>query len=139
MGGRPTPDATEPALTREEWARLEFFDGFTRYDAQFSHRLTMRMEDRSYVGIDARRHALAALCLHGQPFGFTHADVVSLRALAREFEDEARVSERTGADDAEGIWRKNADACRRRADELTSIAGRLAALLPPLPSTPGAP
>jgi len=48
-------DQIQPALTAEEWAY------------------------RTYVGHDVDRHALAALALHGQLFGFREDE---LRALA---------------------------------------------------------
>lgn len=53
------------------------------------------------------RHALAALCLHGQPFGFTQEDVDAVLVAA----DEADM------------------------DELQSVADRIEALLPPRKET----
>lgn len=88
-------DVVKPALTPEEWARLNresvtrlawgnpgtsdpdfcgtpdpfsFVDGMGEY----SNSLAVRPE---------RRHALAALALHGQPFGFSREDVARLRAI----------------------------------------------------------
>ena len=82
-------DAVKPALTPEEWSRLRpdlatrlawgnpgtsdpDFCGtpdpfrFTSGGGEYSDSLSVRPE---------RRHALAALALHGQPFGFTREDV----------------------------------------------------------------
>ena len=54
------------------------------------------------------RHALAALCLHKQPFGFTSDDVVALQDLAAFVVNDSE-------------YRKQA----------LSLAARIAALLPP--------
>ena len=59
----------------------------------------------------ADRHALAALCLHDQPFGFTREYVDTLRKVIRE----ASVYE-VGDDEK---------------DDMRSIADRIEALLPP--------
>lgn len=56
-----------------------------------------------------RRHAVAALCLYGQPFGFTREDAEILREYADEIED----------------------GFTRRGATLRSMADRIAALLPP--------
>lgn len=66
-----------------------------------------------------RRHALAALALHGQPFGFTWGDVDWIRAAAGQLLDEF---DRLRADHATG---------------LNAIADRIAALLPPRESADG--
>lgn len=77
------PDAArgcEPALTEKEWTQGEASRGYE----------TLLTKDDDYVGVycgDERstlldssgRHALAALCLHDQPFGFTREDVELLR------------------------------------------------------------
>lgn len=79
------PEPLKPALTPEEWkgdgyacheihpGRLSVVDdgGATTFD--------MGESCLSLVG--RHRHAAAALCLHGQPFGFTREDVSVLRQL----------------------------------------------------------
>jgi hypothetical protein len=66
------PDEITPALTPEQW-----------WLARGAKEISLG-EEWLHVGnalIDPRldRHALAALALHGQPFGFTHEDVDELR------------------------------------------------------------
>ena len=80
-----TPNPITPALTVEEWAenavpRIEvrgvdiFVDGIAVV-AEWG-------EDREHEAavVGRERHALAALCLYGQPYGFSHADVKLLKA-----------------------------------------------------------
>ena len=83
----------EPALTAEEWA-----EGAVIYE---------NLTDALGIG---RRHSTAALCLHGQPFGFTWEDVAVLRDIA--------------APDIGTPLEGDARA-------LTSLADRIEALLPP--------
>lgn len=73
-------EKVEPALTPEEWAyaveRWRLDDGPSRY---------VSGDDRCYAGCripESDYHATAALCLHGQPFGFTRADVESVRYVS---------------------------------------------------------
>lgn len=56
-------------------------------------------------------HALAALALYGQPFGFTREDVVLVRVVAEEWSGDMSISGYTA--------------------RLNSIAKRIEALLPP--------
>lgn len=61
-----------------------------------------------------QRHALAALCLYQQPFGFTAADLSNLQTV----EDE--------------LWRHNSGPhMEATADVLQHLRARIAALLPP--------
>lgn len=62
----------------------------------------------------ATLHAVAALALHGQPFGFSHADVEHLRSAAT-------------CDACEGTFCLSPDL----RDALEDLAVRIAALLPP--------
>lgn len=57
-----------------------------------------------------QRHATAALCLHGQPFGFTREDVETILAGALALRE---------------------DGCDLLSAELAAIADRVGALLPP--------
>ena len=65
-----TPDK-KPALTAQEWA--DAFDPEIHTDAL--------LYEVSYLWGSARPHGVAALCLHGQPFGFTREDVELVRGL----------------------------------------------------------
>lgn len=107
----------KPALTREEWERaIEQIAHDEDFIAGVGHRLgdaelrsSRRQELAAYFlesgfprGPEAL-HAAAALCLHGQPFGFTWEDVATLRSMS----------------------------ARDILDAYDSIADRIEALLPP--------
>lgn len=90
----------QPALTPDEWATA--------------------LANRALFGdpAPAQRHMRAALDLHGQPFGFTHEDVLYLRAAMSYY------ARRTGAteNDHPSIL-----------VILRSLVTRIEALLPPNP------
>jgi hypothetical protein len=77
------------------------------------------------------RHAVAALCLYQQPFGFTQEDVDALRGVAD-------LGDRKATDLA-SLPYAYSDLARRHiveqaavvSDRLRSLAARIAALLPP--------
>lgn len=109
-------DDTKAALTPDEWGspvvkRREF-----EFEREPSGALTVTS---GWEGVtlfpDDTHHALAALCLHGQPFGFTWDDVDLIRSM-----DELISEDRGGPLEA------------------SDLADRLAALLPPRdpPTTP---
>lgn len=114
-----TDDAEiQAALTPEEWARFaanmgrldieilkNLFDGRPHITIAFR----VRNGDEIFSFEHGERHALAALCLHGQPFGFTQEDVELLRRSAE--------NELSGG----------------TAERLSGLADRIAALLPPSP------
>jgi hypothetical protein len=99
MSETPTP----PALSAEEWAHPP--------DTR-----TIRWAcEEVFVGDGATldtvsRHGLAALALHGQPFGFTREDAVSVGA---------------------GVLALRESGCDLLAAELQRVADRIVALLPP--------
>lgn len=83
----------KPALTAEEWADFESYgvelsegsDGVLVQSVSSRGRLDIEPAEGTIATVDnedGSRHALAALCLHGQPFGFTREDVELLRAVA---------------------------------------------------------
>lgn len=93
----------KPALTPEEWADKSAVRPWGIFDNV--------IDEASFRDLGPEgKHAAAALCLHGQPYGFTWEDVVLLMA---------EVSTLTGYIDEEedAHWR--------------SLADRIAALLPP--------
>ena len=115
-------DEIPPALTPDEWAtgnvdRREPGRGDMRARMTSGLELFVGWEES---GDDAWQvfippaglHALAALALHGQPFGFTRADVEMLRGIAE--------SDYTGE---HGMVGPGAAVLR--------LAAKLAALLPP--------
>lgn len=68
------------------------------------------------------RHGLAALCLHGQPFGFTREDVQDVQAAIRE----VRMNIGAKLYNPEDV-----PTIRALEDRLLALADRIAALLPP--------
>lgn len=121
------PDVMQNALTREEWQRGGR-DGarqgrdderlgvhLDRGTVVLSEPDSAHCQDLPYVAVpDRLRHALAALALHDQPFGFTHEDVATLEATALEMD--AR------------FHSEHPEVVR-----LHSLAARIAALLPQAP------
>lgn len=132
----------EPALSAEEWRDQEFFHseyhGYRDGDTVTFGRYGISVRDGGgwydpeheiWIG---RHHALAAACLHGQPFGFTWADVDALRESVAHHagrRDDIRPINPTDAAKA------RADAARKWHHGLVCIleplADRIAALLPP--------
>jgi hypothetical protein len=130
MSDAPIP----PALTPEEWAgvredfanewaaghrlrhqllpdcAVEFWE-YTRSGRGSPHVSMVLVDEENHVSVD-RRHALAALALHGQPFGFTREDVVACDLAAH-------------------LTRDTAEA--EPARTLLVLAAKIRALLPPEP------
>lgn len=88
----------KPALTKEEWSRPSVIVQAERYgeDGMPSHghaaaevyaypnRIEVTSHEYGAIAVidtAEQRHALAALALHGQPFGFTRDDVDELRVV----------------------------------------------------------
>ena len=115
----------KPALSAEEWAAKErvvdepgFYDFGTRYG-------DFCISDSRHTSASCGQehfHAIAALCLHNQEFGFTREHVGMLRDahfyLADYFGERA----------ACGFTRAEAAA---EADPLSDLADLIEALLPP--------
>lgn len=104
-------DEVKPALTPEEWAEVR--DDPTWW----ADRMQEAAHDTSqhlmtYLDEPYRHHALAALALHGQHFGFTREDI---RAINRALESHE-------------LFRYT---MQEEADTLESLAARIEALLPP--------
>ena len=99
----------KPALTAEEWAVIHrdgCLDCYT-HDKKITVSEFVEPEDVS-------RHGLAALCLDGQPFGFTREDFADIRNAAKRYQNTV----------ANVYW--DDDAMR-----LLRLADRIEALLPP--------
>lgn len=103
----PEPDdALEPALTREQWER--YFRG-ERLDELVG--VGTRIVDGGLeTPINLRGHPLAALALYGQPYGFTHSDIVLLGA-------------------GKTMAEMNYDGMRKR--QFQELADKIRVLLPP--------
>lgn len=120
----------KPALTAEEWAEKCFEE-----NEEWTSFAARRREDGSiYVMCGYERdaetnrpHALAALALYNQPFGFTREDVEFLRELARTTRKTLIGS---GAASSGALLSAMA-LIDREADFIDSLASRISALLPP--------
>lgn len=97
----------KPALTEREWAHAQREDD--RLDDIEYWSVAIRVPEERVAGI----HRIAALALHGQPFGFTHNDLRLLRGL-RECAD---------------AWADEMGATNDNT-ETDSLIARIAALLP---------
>lgn len=104
-----------PALTPEEWASGEAERGEHLWLSRRSGLTAGWSHDG--VPLAGMEHAVAALCLYGQPFGFTQEDVELLReAMVLDHYDGTGIDIVPGTD-----------------DKLSNLAARIAALLPPSP------
>jgi hypothetical protein len=129
-----------PALTAEEWRhwqtkRYLHVAGNERDEVTAQVGILGNDKDHAFrvfsssgVGGVPNTHALAALCLHGQPFGFTWVDVDDEREHAADMDGlitqlEALVDE----DEIQPLRQRRARALDR--------AARIAALLPPRPES----
>lgn len=105
-------DEIKPALTAEDWASRGMLGnaqvGTARLigDDLYADELPFR---------GRRRHALAALALHGQPFGFTWEDVDALQRVIDDY-------------DPTNFPQPSSGVPRR---VLVLLRARIAALLPP--------
>lgn len=97
----------EPVLSPHGWAELDDGIVFLRDETLFARSDCGGFPYAEDVELD--RHSTAALCLHGQPFGFTWEDVGWLRILELAAVEPDSVAER----------------------RLLGIIDRIEALLPP--------
>jgi hypothetical protein len=109
----------KPALTPEEWeAGQPAWSGALIVPWLRAGEFSLECEDTFYsTDLDAeprRRHALAALCLDEQPFGFTWEDVMTLREMAHQMVREGQTLGPGSLPD----W-------------INDLAARIEALLPP--------
>lgn len=100
----------KPALTAQEWERGTFSPSHWGLVAHSENELSVRCPDNREIFKERDRHKLAALCLHGQPFGFTREDVAVLREFRQASVYEVSDDEKDACDD---------------------LADRIEALLPP--------
>lgn len=106
----------KPALTPEEWrAPHQIFNGFIDLDDGV---IDVRL-DGFYETAEPEkaRHALAALALYGQPYGFTRDDAVAC------FHAAALIAYPEERELTPGL--------ARLSDRLVDLARRIEALLPP--------
>ena len=97
-----------PAMSAEEWARLDQGELYVSPHPMGGERAFWFRFDSGCASEELQDpHGVAALCLHGQPFGFTRGDVLLCRGNLEH-------------PDSHEIWTKLAD-----------LADRIEALLPP--------
>lgn len=123
-------DDVKPALTAEQWKELLFTDGDSQvelYNRGPMHVLRVRglhgeysLNHSVYTTPNAG-HAVAALALHAQPYGFTWDDVDTLIGMAEWLEATMDV------DPGQTV---------PRAERARDIATRITALLPPREAKP---
>lgn len=116
----------QPALSPEEWAEAGQASPMRSYSTLDLAKMTgdgawEAANDFLHGCRGDARHVLAAICLHGQPFGPNHAHLRALRAILGEFRVHRSVK---WSDDGRADTQDNL----RLAEEL---AGIIAALLPP--------
>lgn len=114
-----------PALTPEEWAHrpepMYERNGVWAY-APAGHGFVVGFEGEVGIGVGAEDpHAIAALALHGQPFGFTWEDVSRNREAATRHRRLAKGCKLP----------HERDRHMEKAEGYDSTAARIAALLPP--------
>lgn len=115
------------AMTKEEWAAKETPGNGNWQDKRDGAVARLEYDPSElYVWVESgfrvalgSHHAVAALCLHEQPFGFTWEDVEALHELARLYH--AVYGER-----GNGLMRRHPLGTKAE-----SIASRIEALLPP--------
>ena len=112
----------KPALSKEEWAEGRTKTGYTFTEAG-GDILCSRYPNPWVVVKD--RYVMAAICLHGQPFGFTREDVSLIRNAAQEIYSSLRLWKDGREVGNEDIW--GAD----NMEQIKSLADRIEALLPP--------
>ena len=111
---------TQPAMSDLFWTMLMSPDKKTEYEALGQALAAYLPEDHVLVMTRIeRRISLAAICLKGQPFGFTREDVELIRGVAVDMSESARVNDRPTGRSAQYA---------ALADDL---ATRIEALLPP--------
>jgi hypothetical protein len=103
------PDEPHPALSPEEW--IQYGDDL-RIMADWAADKRPYGPSRRFT-LEDKRHAVAAIALHNQLFGFTHDDEALLEEMLRFYEH------RGFAGDAEIVAR------------IQRLLGKISALLPP--------
>ncbi len=130
----PDSPVSQPALSPEEWAAFAkkgHCDRLDYFDAPILAGGSSWVIDGYYD--EQQRHALAALCLYQQPFGFTAEDVSLLRNTAAIFRKSA-IESAAGAVAPDDEAAALAQAFIRSLGEpYESLASRIASLLPPTP------
>lgn len=122
-------DEITPALTAEEWNASDWLaERAAKYDVDSARRFgTESVRIGSTMGdvmdiAGPAAHAVAALCLYEQSFGFTQEEAEVLRHLDAKLD--------LTDEDTTGIL--DVVLSREQSAALRSIAAKVAALLPPL-------
>lgn len=135
-----------PALTAEEWQRKEVNEGKHRWGGNvYADEDTIDFDDgidpQHGAGFRERRHAVAALALWEQTYGFTWDDVDRHEVLAKRAETRWLLRRDRAMRDGGFLFRS--PEALRESDEIDaerrwheSMAARIAALLPPREPVP---
>ena len=123
-------DALKPALTGDEW-RLRAFrrDPGATYHADHvalsadgeTLRIACETDGELVLVAGADRHALAALALLDQPFGFTAQDVEDEREVADYCDAMARQLAEAGDEPTAATFRHLAERHRGRATKIAAL------------------
>lgn len=108
----------KPALTAEEWARLQI-------ELVSGNIVQAHIPYIDYCPPEMVMQKIGAACLHGQPFGFTREDVALILAAAKEVNSSLRLWKDGREVGDQNTW--GADDI----EQLRSLADRIEALLPP--------
>jgi hypothetical protein len=121
-------DDIRPALSAEEWTPRVHYKAYVGSDG--GDAACIRVDGDAQRWMDTgditihneycidRPHALAALCLYGQPFGFSQEDVERLERVGNDYI----------------AWANDSDELDRNIEDgfaLIRLASRIRALLPP--------
>lgn len=117
----------KPALTPEEWASWLATPppSWSRAFPAIENAICRATDE---AGLGRNTHALAALALHGQGFGFSREDVTRIK------NDAAVLRARLSLQGPVATWdfpQVEIDGIRARISWLDSLAARIEALLPP--------
>lgn len=105
-----TDEKITPALSEQEWRYVRLWDAGKMIGGAVRGKINRAWSPDV-------KHAVAAQCLHGEPFGFTHEDVAFLRRAADSEEASFHHDGLYIPNEVPGAFR--------------SLADRIAALLPP--------
>jgi hypothetical protein len=123
-------ETLKPALTADEWQTKSFRrEAGATYHADHislspngdALRIASEVDGELVLVAGADRHALAALALYEQPFGFSTQDVEDEREVAEYCEAMARQIADTGDDATSLTFRSLAERHRARASKIAAL------------------
>ena len=135
----PVTEEIKPALTAEAWRRKEVPHGKARVAVSPNGYIEVDLGTDAWACVEEDQyHALAALALYGQSFGFTREDVATMREAARYIRaaangesDHYREMFRAGAHGDAYMEIAYGPSGFDTADAIEALVAKIAALLPP--------